>query len=65
MMPSFGELFLEGGGHRDAVEHRVHGHAGQQLLLKQRNAELLVGAQNLGIDFVQALRPIFLGFGAE
>ena len=49
------QLFLEGGGDRDGIEHRVHRHAGQQLLLGQRNAELLVGLEQLGIDFVQAL----------
>ena len=64
MTPSFRQLLLESGGHRDAVEHRIHRHAGQQLLLVQRNAELLVGLQQLGIDFVQALEPgLLLGRG--
>ena len=52
----FRQLVLEGGGDRDAVEHRVHRDAGQHLLLGQRNAQLLVGAQNLRIELVQALQ---------
>ena len=55
-----GELGLEGGGDGDRVEHRVDGDppldAGEDLLLDQRNAELGVGAQQLGIDLVERLR---------
>ncbi len=57
------ELLLEGGGDRDAVEHVVHRDAGQHLLLPDRDAELLVGAQQLGIDLFQALRPVVIGLG--
>ena len=57
------ELLLEGGRDRDAVEHVVHRDAGQHLLLAHRDAELLVGAQQLGIDLGQALRPVGFGFG--
>src|SRR2546428_10237091 len=39
-----------------AVEHGVHRHAGQPLLLGQGDPELLVGLQELGIDLLQALR---------
>ena len=56
----FGEFVLEGGGHGDRVEDRVNGHAGQQLLLGERDAEFLVGAQQFGVDLVQALRSFFL-----
>ena len=54
--PVFGELRLESCGHRDAVEDRIHGDAGQHLLLIQRNAQLLVGPQDLGIELIQALQ---------
>ena len=54
------QLRLEGGGHGDAVEHRVHRDAGQDRLLLQRNAELLVGLEQLRIDLVQALGPVAL-----
>ena len=53
--PRLVKLVLEGGGDRNAVEHRVHRHAGQRHLLVQRNAQLLVGLQQLGIDFIQRL----------
>ena len=42
-MPCFGELGLEGGGDRDAVEDGVDRDAGEPLLLAERDAELLVG----------------------
>ena len=61
--PHLLQLFLEGGGHRDAVEHRVHRHAGQQLPLFQWDAELLVGLQQLRIHLVQALGAVFLALG--
>ena len=57
------QLLLEGGGDRDRIEHGVDRdlrralHAGEHLLLLQRNAELLVGAQQFRIDLVEALRP--------
>ena len=52
----FGELLFEGGAHGHAVKHRVHGHARQPFALLQRNAELLVGFQELRIHFVEAFR---------
>ena len=54
------ELVLEGGGDRDAVEHRVHRDAAEALLLFQRDAELLVGLQQLGVDLVEALELLLL-----
>ena len=63
------ELLLEGGGDRDRIEHRVDRdlaagpgaavlahHAGEHLLLAQRNAELLVGLEDLRVDLVERLR---------
>jgi hypothetical protein len=56
-----GQLFLEGGDHRDRIEHGVDGNlrlldACQDFLLAQRNAELLVDAQQFRIDIVDRLR---------
>jgi hypothetical protein len=48
------ELGPEGGGDRDAVEDGVDRDAGEPLLLGQRDAQLLVCLQQLGIDLVQA-----------
>ena len=53
--PCLVQLVLEGGGDADAVEHRIHRHAGQRHLFMQRDAQLLVGFQQLGIDLVQRL----------
>ena len=39
--------------HRHRVKDRVHCHAGQQLLLGERNAELVVGLPQLGVHLVQ------------
>ena len=57
------QLLLEGGDDRDRIEHRVDGDpraldAGQHLALAERNAELLVGREQLGIDLVEALRAL-------
>ena len=58
----FRQLFLEGRGDRDGIEHRVDRDAAprldacQHLLLAQRDAELLVGLENLRVDLVQGLR---------
>ncbi len=49
------ELALEGGGHGDRVENRVNGHAREQLLLVEGDAELLVRAQNLRVNLVEAV----------
>ena len=66
--PGLGQLLLEGGHHRDAVEHRVDRvlgralNAGQNFLLLQGDAELCVGGQKVRIDLVQAGGAI-LGLG--
>ena len=57
------QLFLEGGGHRDAVEHRIHRHAGEQFALLQGDAQLFVGAEQFRIDLVEALGPVVVGLG--
>ena len=51
-----GELLLEAGEDRDGVENGVDGHVGQHLLLLQRDAELFVGRQDFGVNFVQAVQ---------
>ena len=52
------QLRAEGGGDRDAVEHVVDRDAGQDLLLTDRDAQLVVGLADLGVDLVQRLRPL-------
>ena len=52
----FSELLLERGSYRYAVEYRIHGDTGEQLLLREGDAELFVGAQDLGVELVQALQ---------
>ena len=49
----FGKLRLEGGHHRNRIEDGVNGDTREQLLLVQRNAELLVSLEQLGIDLVE------------
>src|SRR5713226_186214 len=49
-----GQLLLKRSSHGDAVEHRIHRHAREVLLLLERNAQLLVSAQDLGIQLFQA-----------
>ncbi len=61
---------LEGGGNRDRIEHRVDCDAGalairtldaeQRLALAQRDAELVVGLEDLGVDLVERLRAVLL-----
>jgi hypothetical protein len=64
MTPTFGELFLVRGADRDRVEDRVDGHAGEALLLGERDAELLVGLEELRVDFVEDWSG-FTDLGAE
>ena len=61
MTPASCEPLLEGGGDRDAVEYRIHGHAREPRALVQRHAQLLVGLQQLRVHLGQALRPVALG----
>src|SRR3712207_1500945 len=51
--PLLGELLLVGGADRDGVEDRGYRHSGEQLLLLEWNAELLIGLDQLGIHLVQ------------
>jgi hypothetical protein len=53
-----GELFLHRGTDRNAVENRVDGDTGKELLLGQRDAELFVGPQQLRIDVIEALERL-------
>ena len=68
MTPALLQLLAEGGGDADAVEHRVDRDlarafdAGEHLLLLDRDAELLVDAQDFGIDLVEAAE-LGLGLG--
>ena len=54
------ELGLEGRGDRDAVEDGVYGDPIESLLLEQRDAELVVGLAQLGIELVEALDLLLL-----
>ena len=56
----FGQLRLERRRHRHAVEHRVDRDAREQLLLLERNPELVERLANLGIDLVEALQARLL-----
>ncbi len=56
----FGQLALECRGYGNAVEHGVDSDARQHLLLGDRNAQFLVGAQDLRIDFVEAFQLLLL-----
>ena len=60
MIPNSASFSLKVVGHRDAVEDRIDGHACQHLLLRQRDTELLVGAEQLGVDLVQALGTVLV-----
>jgi hypothetical protein len=56
-----GQFLLEGGHDGDGIEHRVDRHlallhAGEDFLLRQRNAELLIGLQQFRIDLVERAR---------
>src|SRR5690606_10768590 len=57
------QLLAERRGHRDTVEDGVDGHARQQLLLLERDAELLERPEHLRIDLVEALQlgPLLRG----
>src|SRR4030088_87143 len=56
--PELPELFSHSRPDRDAVEDRIDGDTGEEFLLGERDAQLLVGAEELGIDFVQALERL-------
>ena len=59
------QFFFIGRRDRNAVEHGIDRHAAflharQNFLLLQRNAELVIGFQQFGIDFVERLRLVRL-----
>ena len=58
----FSEFLLERGRHRDTVEHRIDGDAREGGTLMQRDAQLFIGFEQLGIHLVQALGGILLRF---
>ena len=57
----FGQFSLEGGGYRDRVKHGIHRHTrffntSQNFLLKQRNTELFIHAQQFRVHLIQRCR---------
>ena len=58
----FAEALFEAGRDRDGIKDGINRHARQHFPLLQRDAELFVGAQQFGIDFIQRLGAVFLGF---
>src|SRR5262249_37427730 len=48
-----GELFLECCCHRNTVEDRIDSHPSEGLPLSQRDPELFISAQKLGIDLIE------------
>jgi len=58
--PQAGELVAESRRDRDAVEHRVDGDAGEDLLLVDRDAELVECGAHFRIDFVEAVQHLLL-----
>src|ERR1700691_6259122 len=53
--PQLLQLLFIGRFYRNAVEHHIHRHPGQRLLLRQRDPQLLEGRQQLRIDLVQTV----------
>ena len=61
MMPSFAELLAERRRHRDAVEHRVHGDAGDSSFCSSSGMPSLSKVRlHLGIDLVEAVQHLLL-----
>src|SRR5438874_11328527 len=54
------KLALKCRRHGYAVKHRVYSYSGEKFLLLQRNAELLISAQQLRINLFHALELRFL-----
>jgi hypothetical protein len=50
------ELLLHRRPNAHRIEDRVDGHAGEKLLLVERNPQLLIGAKQLGVHVVQRLQ---------
>lgn len=55
MIPKLREALFERRRDGDAVEHGVHGHAGEDLLLVEGDSQAFVGPADLGIHLVQVL----------
>ena len=55
-----GQLLFEGGRYRNAIEDGVDGDAGQSRPLMQRDPELVIGFEQLGVNLIQALGPILV-----
>ena len=56
--PHVRQLLAEGGGHGDAVEYRVHRHAGQGFLLLQGNTQFLISGQQFRVHLIKALGTV-------
>ncbi len=54
MTPAAEKPLLEGRGHRDAVEYRIDGDAGQSRPFMQGHAEFGIGLQQFRVDFLEA-----------
>ena len=54
----FGELLFKSCADGYAIKHRIHRHAREPLPFFERDAKLLVGFEQLWIDFVKALGTI-------
>jgi hypothetical protein len=59
--PFLGKHLLEGGLHRDTIHHSIHGHAGQLLLLLERNTQSFEGPEQLRVHLIEALGCLALG----
>ena len=60
-MPNSASLSLNVVATETLSKTGVHGHAGEHFLLFERDAELLVGGQDFGIDLVEAVELFLLG----
>ena len=59
------QLLLEGGLYRYRVQHRIHSHTGQDLLLFERNTELVESGFQLGVHLVHRGELLFLLWRSE
>jgi hypothetical protein len=58
------QLLFESGGYRNAVEHRIDRHSGEQLPLLQWDAQLFIGASSSGSTSSRLLGRLTLVLGA-
>ena len=54
--PQFSQFFLVGGFNRYTIDHRIHRYSGQDLLLIQRNTQLLKGADQFRVRLIKAVQ---------